>query len=498
MVVRVAPGQVRFVLPHLTVDARGVALGRDLVFRFASLDRLVTFLRFVSAELGFDELGTKVQIRFVRAAHGPREVFFFVEQSSPHVTDTLARAARSAAGQAFTGAGRHFVALRDAHSPLGYDVETLAAGPGDVHLYAPDVDSAFVFEGELSLRQLLLRLELQRVQTGPESLTSRRLPPALYVTIRQGLGPALIESLHHAGVRASAGIVSASQVPGAALTEPRLWLFRIEQPPARLSGLLAHTPGLTAYVPVTDSVAVALGYRHPIHLDACRNVFDEASFVLFPPPPGVPRVVAPVPQLRLLDDLVRVPSTAALAPASASVSAPAPIDLETHLRLVRVPPRGEGPVGTLVPWTQVGWVQRIGVGLPQPALTSYRIVALPQGLLVVAAESLQWFPFGTLLTSVARGVLVPVGFGLRPAVSHALLEERLGTADGSLVVFPAPDGKPFRVASGDLVPLEKHVLGHLPVDRQTPRWALGESGRDAGAPEVRYRGGLSMPLWGRG
>lgn len=497
MVVRVAPGQVRFVLPQLTVDARGVVQGRDLVLRFPTLDRLVTFLRFVSAEMALAELGADLKIRFARAPVGSRELLFFVEQVAPQAVDALARAARNAHGQAFTGSGRHFVAVRDTQAPLGYDVEGLVAGPGDVHLYTSDVISSFHFDGEMALLAVLLRLSLVRIQQGPESLRAARLPPVIYVTARQGLGGALVQHLHHAGAKAEVAVLDPPARTGAAVVEPRLWLFRIEQPPQRLRGLFAHTPGLMTFVPVTENVAVAAGYRHPVHLDACRGLFEPGRLVLFLPPPEAPRIVAPLPPLAPIEDLVRVPTAR-----EAVLHAPAvatPVETRSELRLVQVPPRGDGPVAALVPWHQVPWLERIAMGLPQSVLAQDRIVALDAGLLVVAQEGLQWFPFGRLLTAAARGVLVPVGFGLRPAVSSPLLEERLGTADGSFVVFPAPGQPPFRVAGGDLVPLEKHVLaqlGALAIERQVPMAPLAAA--VAGPPpEVRFGPGMAMPLWGQ-
>lgn len=496
MVVRVAPGQVRFVLPALSVDARGVAQARDLALRFSTMERLVTFLRFVSAEIGLDELGAGLRIRFARAAHGTRELLLFVEQASPHAVDVVVHAARAAQGQSFTGTGRHFVAVRDAQSPLGYDVETVSSQPGDVVLYGAEQPQSYSFDGELSLQQLLLRLELQRLKVGPESLSPRKLAPVLYVTVRQGLGPALVQALAHAGVRAWAALIEPPASSSGALAEPRLWLFRIEQAPARLWGTLAHTPGLTTFAPVTDNVLVASGFRHPVHLDSCRGVFADDRLVLFAPAPQPPRVITPLPKLLPIDDLVRLPASLSQAtrPLPTPASSSTAIELHTQLRLVRVPPRSEGPAASLVPWSQTAWVKRIAAGLPQPALAGYRIAALPQGLLIVGG--LQWFPFGTLLTAAARGVLVPVGFALRPAVSQALLEERLGTSDGSLVVFRTPEEAPFRVAGGDLMPLQTHVLGVTTVARQEPSLNLVPDDRPA-TPEIRYEAAFTMPLWGR-
>jgi hypothetical protein len=484
------------VLPALNVDAQGVAQGRDLVLRFSTMERLVTFLRLVSAETGLDELGASLHIRFARTAHGTRELLMFIEQASPHAVDEIVPAARTVQGQSYTGLGRHYVAVRDAQSPLGYDVDALSSQVGDVVLYGAEQAQAFAFDGGLSLQQLLLRLEPQRLNVGPESLSPRKLPPVLYVTVRQGLGPALVQALARAGVKAWATLIEPPPSSSGPLQEPRLWFFRIEQAPPRLWGTLARTPGLTTFAPVTDNVLVASGFRHPVHLESCRGVFADDRIVLFAPPPQPPRVIVPVPKLLPIDDLVRLPisltQVTRLSPTPASSSTP--IDLRTELRLVRVPPRTDSPAASLVPWSQVAWVKRIVAGLPQPALASYRIAALLQGLLIVG--DLQYFPFGILLTAAARGVLVPVGFALRPAVSQALLEERLGTSDGSLVVFRSPQEAPFRVAGGDLMPLQSHMLGIPTVVRQEPSITLAPDEQPA-TPVIRYEASLKMPLWGR-
>ena len=39
------------------------------------------------------------------------------------------------------------------------------------------------------------------------------------------------------------------------------------------------------FAPVLDHVAVAIGYRHPLHLGACRHALPEDRMFLFAPPP---------------------------------------------------------------------------------------------------------------------------------------------------------------------------------------------------------------------
>jgi len=93
-------------------------------------------------------------------------------------------------------------------------------------------------------------------------------------------------------------------------------------------------------------------------------------------------------------------------------------------------------------------------------------------------------------------VLVPVGTRLVPAVSPALLVERLGATEGNTVVFPDRSGAPFRVAAGSLVPLELRVIGALKPVRPD---RVVEDMRDEpiGEPvEIENRPMGPMPLWG--
>src|SRR5262249_3074410 len=140
------------------------------------------------------------------------------------------------------------------------------------------------------------------------------------------------------GLRASAALCESAAAsafsPGAAF-----WLFRVERAPARMHELLATTPGLDMHLPVTDNVAVAAGYRHPIPLESCRGSFPGDRLFLFSPQ-GVTEV-APLPVLAALEDVVRlrVPAPVSVGVASvkevgsASVSATGRPDLAVTLRL---------------------------------------------------------------------------------------------------------------------------------------------------------------------
>jgi hypothetical protein len=484
---------MRFNLPGLAADARGVVGGKQLAARFAAIDRLVAFLRVLSAEQSLDDFQPGLRIVYARGGAGTREALVFLPSGGPGLGDLVAHAVRLAGGQLFTGAGRHFVQYRDARAPLGYDVTDAPTGTGEVVLHGLEQSVGYEIDSELPLAKLLMRLSLVRVHGAARPAYDG---PLLLVA-RRGLGPVLAGYLHRAAASGLRAAVTACEgsTASAFAAGTAFWLFRIEQVPPRMHALLSSTPGLELYVPVTEHAAVAAGYRHPIHLASCRGSLPQDRLSLFSPR-GVTEVV-PLPALAAIEDVVtiRAPSPEPAAPRGMVGARP---DLTVPLRLEA---SGEAPrraVAALVPWAQLRWLQRLCYALPPPALTSYRVALLERGVLVRAPELLEGIPFGTLFALAAPDVLVPIGTALRPAVSPALLAERLGAAGGALVLFPARGAPPVRIPADALAPLEPRVLGSLDPETASlaaiplpplPLIDVVEIANDPLGP---------MPLWGLG
>lgn len=485
MLQRVALGQVRFNLPGLAVDGRGVVAGRQVAVRFGAIDRLVSFFRLLSAEQSLDDLQPGLRILQARASAGTREAIVVLPAGSSHLAETAARVARMAGGQTFTGNGKHFVQYRDARAPLGYDAAAISQEPGDVIFYGLEHTVAYTVESELPLQKLLLRLSLQR-QHG----RARDLDPTgavLYLTARRGLGPTLAEYFYRAQSAppppgaggAGAGAGAASSVASSALPPQTLraaaalcdgspesafhagtafWLFRLESVPPRMMGLLSGTPGLELFTPVGGNIAVAYGYRHPIHLDACKATFPGDRFFLFSPAEAGATVLAPMPTFAGVEDLVRI-----RAPANRDVDGhsarvmPRP-DFAVPLRLEPFPDYQRHAVATLVPWRQGDWLRRLCYTLPATALRGYRLAVLDRGILVISGSVLDGMPFGTLLDFAAPDLLVPLGARLRPAVSPQILAERTGAIGGAIVVYPQLGAPPFRVPADAIEPFERRTL----------------------------------------
>jgi hypothetical protein len=494
MLQRVVLGQVRFNLPGVAADARGVVTGKQLAVRFAAIDRLVTFLRVLSAEQSLDDLSSGLRIMYARGGAGTREAIVILPAVSPGIGDVVAHAARVAGGQTFTGTGKHMVLYRDARAPLGYDVTGPLESAGDVILYGAEQAVPYKVENELALDKLLLRLSLVRVH-GPAAV--RREGPMLIVA-RRGLGAVVAGYLHRAAgtsaLRASAALceaeTSSAFSPGAAF-----WLFRVEQAPKRIEDLVARTPGLEIYVPTTDGVAVAAGYRHPIHLESCRRSFSVDRLTLFGPR-GVTEI-SPAPVLAALEDVVRirVPAPLAAEPTSAKVSPAVLPELAVSLRLEASGQPAGHPVAALVPWRLAPWLQRLCYALPPTVLRAHRVALLDIGILLRATTALEGIPFGTLLEAAAPDVLVPLGTRLRPAVSPDLVAERLGATGGAVVVYPSRSDRPVRVSPEALSPLEPRLLAALDPRPGVVRDTGGGEPPDEPI-EIENRPLGPMPLWG--
>ncbi len=506
MLQRVVLGQVRFNLPGLSADARGVVSGKQLAVRFAAIDRLVAFLRALSAEQSLDDLQPGLRIVVARGGAGTREAIILMPVISPGLGDAVAQAARLAGGQTFTGTGKHLVQFRDARAPLGYDVPAPPEGAGDVILHGVGESIPYRIETELPLGKLLLRLSLVHV-TGPEAT----LPEGpVIVTARRGLGTVLAGYLHRAartgGLRGAAALCE-SAAASAFAPGSSFWLFRMEQVPARMHGLLRRTPGVDLYLPVTENVAVAVGHRHPIHLESCRGSFPLDRVHLFSPR-GVIEV-APAPVLAPLEDVVRIRVPAPVAvglvegglgevTTGGALRPSRRPDLAITLRLEASGESPGHPVATLVPWARVPWLRRLFYALPPTVLRSHRVALLEPGVLLRASDVLEGIPFGTLLEAAAPDVLVPLGSRFRPAVSRDLISERLGATGGALVVFPERGGRPLRIPPEAMTALEPRILEALdPQSMEVPRLTFEEDPL-AQPIEIENEPLGPMPLWGLG
>jgi hypothetical protein len=501
MLERIGLGRTRFTVPGLSLDGKGQVAGRQMVVRFTALDRLVSFLRLWSRDQSLDDVQPDLRILHARVAGGARDALVKVGLASGLVGDSMARAARLAGGQCFTGSGQHFVQFRDQRAPLGYDVAVLQGVPPGVDfvIYGGEQTWAYAIEGEIALDRFLLQLDLQRDQ-------GASLMPAVetvFLTVRRGLGPLVIEYLHRARAQHPAFQVSAAVCEangeGTFRREPTFWILRLTAVPARLLGLLSRTPGLTLFVPVSDNVAIAAGYRHPIHLGACRQAFPPERLFLFSPAPHGVTVVDPAPVWSSISELTRLGGKVLTASEMPPANRTRPVDaaaLVVPLRLEAAPVATARASATLVPWSQVLWLRTLCYALPASALRGYRLAILARGVLVMAPDVLVGLPFGLLMYAPGPGLLAPLGYEIRPRVSPIELAASAGATAGAVVVFPGPDESPFRIPAESIEPLQARALAdarlpQLPVESSV---ALG-GWSPPDAIEIENQPLGPMPLW---
>jgi hypothetical protein len=511
MLTRVTVGQVRFNLAGLYADPRGVAMGKELLLRFATLDRLVAFLRLWSAERSPDEVWSSLSVIYARPPGAGREVFARMTHPGGEVGDLVANTARLAGGAPHTGSGRHFVPMRETRAPLGYDVVSVPHDEGDFCLVSTEGVTSFRQEGVLAFERLLLRLQLRRHLGGIGAALRQNAGDPVVVSARRGLAPMFMQLLFREGVAARAAIVD-SKAGGPFAAGATTWLFHIPDLPPRLAGLCARTPGLGLFVPVLEDVFVAAGWQHPIHLGGARAALRGDRLLLLQASPQPPMEIAPKPHFVALEDLIAIELGAGArdvplppikaAEAGNAAEAPGGRAGEALVVPLQLEPLAGGPVrvrATLVPWAQAAWVRRLLFALPSVALRSHRVAFVESGLLIVAPDRLDGLPFGQPLEEPHPGLFVPVGMRLRPALSPELLAERLGISDGTICVFPARDAPPFRIAAAAFEALERKALSRAdvpwataPATRAAPMLAADPSA----VPEIENDPLGVLPLWG--
>ncbi len=457
MLERVAQGQTRFNTPGISVDGRGVALGRLGALLFPSLDGVVGWLRLQSDE-GLEDLLAELTILRVRGVHQGRAFLVFLPAATSYVLDRAARLARLWGGSAFTGTTKHFVKYRDERSPYGWDVAQAVSGEGDFVLYAEDARQSYVKDAALDVRQLVFRLSLVRVP-GSERLDAEARAQLL-LTVPPGLSRGVIRYLWRNRVATQVAQVTLANRSEFAGSAPEGYLMaRVQDLPERILEGFRGTPGITLYRPITPTVAVEIGWRHPIELSSCQALFEADNLYLFSGQRDTVDVVAGPVELVDAQHLTQIAlRPEALAERPATATAVGRVDIPLKLSPSLQPPRHV--VGALIDGKDAMRLKQLVYVLPPSMLRGHRVVATERGILLVASGNVDVIPLGTLLAELTPGLLLPLGMDLVPRVAPDVLASALGHGPGRFTVF-AHDGGPFHVAESSLQPLERRTLAAL-------------------------------------
>ncbi|NVB41984.1 hypothetical protein G6O69_29425 [Pseudenhygromyxa sp. WMMC2535] len=483
----VAAGQTRFRMQGLSPDARGIAVGREALVVFESIDRLVSFLGAYSEEGSLDDLLPSTTLERGRRGSVGSALLLRCEASDGYALDRLARLAGATRSQLYVGAGSVFARYRESRAPFGYDLavpltELLAeAGQGAdpqrgtgltaEEVAVVDVDFVSVFRSvdRIDPVDLIQRLELRSVALPLEGIA---VDPELcglrdmaLVLVAPGVADRVLGYLWRKNV-AMAGIrVTLSEDRQASL------LLRLRSPQGRLLDVLRPIPGVELLAPVSPRAAVEIGYAHPIHLASASSCLPGDEMYLFRGRAGRVERIDGAP--RFVDGRFLVHTEVHLREAEFEVEAVElrdPGRLEVQLQL-RPSSRPREPRATLVAWKDVELLRKLIYLIPPSALAAARLVPLSAGLLVLAGAARRaegsslavgtLVPLGARLVEVAPGVLVPDGYELWPRLRPKLIRELLELGGEDRAVFLTPEDDPIHIPAARMTPLDAAAVGTL-------------------------------------
>ena len=160
----VTAGQTRFRMHGLQPDARGIAVGRELLLTFASIDWLVSFLGAYSDEASLDDLLPTMTLEHARREGGGHAILLRCAAGDGYAVDRLARLAVATRGQLYSGGGSVFVRWRERDAPFGYDlVEVIAPNPNEVSVVDTDHVVSYETLDRMDPVDLIQRLQLRAI-----------------------------------------------------------------------------------------------------------------------------------------------------------------------------------------------------------------------------------------------------------------------------------------------------------------------------------------------
>ncbi len=502
----VAAGQTRFRMQGLAPDARGIAVGRELLVVVSTLDRLVAFLGAYSEEASLDDLMSTLTLERASRVGGGHAFLLRFAAGDGYTADRAGRLVAAVRGQLYTGSGSIFVRWRERDAPFGYDlVESVDVGPADVVLVDVEFVGRYGVADRIDPVDLVQRLQLQVVP----------IPLG-------GVG----QAADGAGVREMALVLVAPGLVRRALSY--LWrvehpfagypvrieddsrdamLLRVRQPDPRVIDVLRSTPGVEVFVPVSARTAVELGYRHPIELRSASSCFPGEDVFLFRGTVRrVERVAGPP---RFVDGRHLVEGSSEVTLQRVGFLGDGEVEklrVDLKMRPSTVP---REPRGVLVPWDRAQLLRKLVYLIPPSALAASRLAMLEQGLVVLTTALVgarnaatvaslgagSLVPLGRRLCEAAPGVLVPDGWEPWPRVRPELLRDLLELAVDDHAVFLSPDEEPVRLPAAKLRPLDAAVLARIPPSEG--EWVEPELS-EIGPAELRNERLGRFALWGFG
>jgi hypothetical protein len=469
MLERVTLHQTRFTIPGVSLDSRGVLLGREGAVLVSSVDRVVAFFRVFGAENNLNDMLSGLRISRVTTPLKTQEFVIFFPAANSYLLDQAAKVARLVDGQLFTGSTKHYVAYRDAQAPLGYDARELLRGEGEVALYAPGFEQLYTRASDLDFGALVRRLSLERLKRREEFEQG----DTLFLRAPLGLSGAVQGYLVRNGVSAQIAIVDRVAQSAFAEAPQPFYLFKITQLPARMRRLFPRVPGATLFYPALPNVLVQWGFRHPIRLEACSSLFPDDQFFFFDGDADKVEATKETPSFFEARDRTRLSYQIRKGQEVAPVETGAPVgEITVALSLVPTARPVERVIATLIPWQLLEPLKSLVYALPPELLREYRVCATPRFLVVMnpargkdgSPRGIERLPLGTMMWEAGPAIYLPVGHSLLPRVSPEALSAALGTEPGVCYFFAPNEPAPFALKESSFLPLERAVLARMPTD----------------------------------
>lgn len=507
----VAAGQTRFRMQGLVPDARGIAVGREALCVFETLDRLVGFIGAYSDAASLDELLPSLTIERGRRSAGGSAIILRCAVSDSYEIDRLAKLAAMTRGRIYTGSGSVFVRARSLRVPFGYDLAvpiTELGGASPHGVYAVDMEfaSEFVELSGIDPVELIQGLPLTQVPlplrgVGAE-LERFGLAKLALVLIAPGISTRVLQYLWHRRVTFRAVSIELERDAHAAT------LLRIEQPSGELVDILHRIPGVEIFRSVSERAAVEIGWEHPIRLAAADSCLPGSEMYLFRGRVGRVERLATAP--RFIDGRHLVQAHEGARVVDVATASIAPLEqLEIQLELERTQQPSEARAA-LVRWKDMEVVRRLIYLVPPSALAAARVVPLREGLFIISGMRAHsgggfaggsgfelvagsYIPVGARYGEVAPNVLIPDGYDVRPRVRPELIRQLLGLDDDDFAVYLDPQSTPVRVRSSQFVHLDAAVIGSM----ETTSFAPLDTVSTASAPASLSNRKLGrFALWG--
>jgi hypothetical protein len=479
MLERVTLHQSRFTIPGVSLDSRGVLLGREGALLVSSIDRVILFFRLFGAENDLNDILEKLRIVRVTTPLRTQEFIVLFPVSNSYSMDNASKIAKLVDGHLFTGSTKHYVAYRDSAAPLGYDVRELLRGEADFALYSPSFEQVYTRVSDIDFGALLHRLSLERIHKREDF----DVGDTLFISCPYGLSGAMQGYLVRNAIASKISIVERAAKSAFAEAAAPIYLFEVQDLPARMKRLFSKIPGVLIFYPVLPNVLIQTGYRHPIRLEACSKLFPENQYFFFEGEHDRVEVTKEAPHFVPAKQRTQLQYNLKAKGEPQPLTTPPPPGgkLSLSVNLVHSERGVEKVMATLIPWDMFEPLRALVYALPPELFQDYKIFAGERYLIVLnqqrgkdgTPKGIERLPLGTMMWETAPSIFLPVGTYLLPRVAPDALREAIEAQPGHLYFFMTGEDAPFAIK-------EEHfeVLGRTVLARIQSHYIEGVLGRE--------------------